>query len=381
MTVRKKANSVFLAAVGQLLLELFLLKNPDPDLQHPAVVHPSDSHIQSLSAEVVPHLGQAAQLLDHPAGHRAGVALTGQGEQYNVTTGINPPSETTAVAFAMEGESLVLAETAGSITVEVPQAGECTLRLNLSDPKNCTAAVEAGSAEVPTVTYPETLDLVYFPEEGGETVLTTLNAVNKEEGTYTGTYTIGQTDRMNLVDRTNGIWYGCVPVDGSDGLTLSTEDGKWNLWFSNVSGTVTINVNLSEMKWEYSEKEVSEEDEYPERLHMVQWAADNAPYNVLLTLNESGTSGIYTGNYTGTGNPGNFSFIDPKETQVSNNQISNDGTWVWYGKKSDNQLYNLQINGSDLWFDGTYWSDSNVNYTITVDLTQMTWSITDNSSN
>lgn len=76
------------------------------------------------------------------------ITVTGQGEQYNVTTG-DGSGEATVVAFAAEGESLVLAETAGSISVEVPQAGECTLRLNLSDPKNCTASVEAGGAEIP----------------------------------------------------------------------------------------------------------------------------------------------------------------------------------------------------------------------------------------
>ena len=75
------------------------------------------------------------------------ITISGQGELFNASTGTDAGSATD-IAFAMEGENLVLAETAGSVNVEVPQAGECTLRLNLSDPKNCTASVEAGSADL-----------------------------------------------------------------------------------------------------------------------------------------------------------------------------------------------------------------------------------------
>ena len=56
---------MFSSGLGRLRL---LCGHSHPDLQHPAVVHTGDGDVQALRLEPVPCLGQAAQLVDDPAG-------------------------------------------------------------------------------------------------------------------------------------------------------------------------------------------------------------------------------------------------------------------------------------------------------------------------
>lgn len=188
------------------------------------------------------------------AGSRT-ITINGQGEQYNVETG-DGSGTATGIAFAADGEHVALAETAGNITVDVPQAGECTVRLNLYDPTNCTVSVEAGAAELPgggdsgeetPVTLPESLDVVSY-STGSEVILTTLYPTGSESGVYTGTYSGEVRDQINIVDRTNSVWYGCDPDENSQ---LSSQDDKWNIWFDGT-GAVTLTVNLTNMTWNYT---------------------------------------------------------------------------------------------------------------------------------
>ena len=162
----------------------------------------------------------------------------------------------TGIAFAADGEHVALAETAGNTTVDVPQAGECTVRLNLYDPTNCTVSVEAGAAELPgggdsgeetPVTLPESLDVVSY-STGSEVILTTLYPTGSESGVYTGTYSGEVRDQINIVDRTNSVWYGCNPDENSQ---LSSQDDKWNIWFDGT-GAVTLTVDLTNMTWNYT---------------------------------------------------------------------------------------------------------------------------------
>lgn len=188
------------------------------------------------------------------AGSRT-ITINGQGEQYNVETG-DGSGTATGIAFAADGEHVALAETAGNITVDVPQAGECTVRLNLYDPTNCTVSVEAGAAELPgggdsgeetPVTLPESLDVVSY-STGSEVILTTLYPTGSESGVYTGTYSGEVRGQINIVDRTNSVWYGCDPDENSQ---LSSQDDKWNIWFEGT-GAVTLTVNLTNMTWNYT---------------------------------------------------------------------------------------------------------------------------------
>lgn len=188
------------------------------------------------------------------AGSRT-ITINGQGEQYNVETG-DGSGTATGIAFAADGEHVALAETAGNITVDVPQAGECTVRLNLYDPTNCTVSVEAGAAELPgggdsgeetPVTLPESLDVVSY-STGSEVILTTLYPTGSESGVYTGTYSGEVRDQINIVDRTNSVWYGCDPDENSQ---LSSQDDKWHIWFDG-SGELTLTVDLTNMTWNYT---------------------------------------------------------------------------------------------------------------------------------
>jgi len=78
----------------------------------------------------------------------ATIRLSGQGDEYNYETGDSAPAvDKVTIAFAQENGSLVLAGTPGDITVQIPAAGECTLILDLSDPKNWTCEVTSGSEE------------------------------------------------------------------------------------------------------------------------------------------------------------------------------------------------------------------------------------------
>lgn len=286
------------------------------------------------------------------------ITISGQGEQFNATTGTDS-GQSTSIAFAMNGESLSLAETAGSINVEVPQAGECTIRLNLSDPTNWTVAVEAGGAEIP-VTYPETLDVVCYSNDGSETFMTTLRLTDSANGIYTGTYSGEYRSEINIVDRTNGVWYGCDPTDNSK---LSSADDKWNIWFDG-SGAVSITVNLSEMTWYYTSAT------YPSSLSIYKFE-DNTLGDKVIDLSSTDQEGVFTGvlqelyNY-------NFKFVD-------NNGVSYGDYW------DDSDPYGRElVNASDaggLWIEdenGSKWN-SEVNLTIIVDFTTMTWSYTENN--
>lgn len=185
------------------------------------------------------------------------ININGQGEQYNAETG-DGSGTATDIAFATNGEQVSLAQTAGNITVDIPQAGECTIRLNLYNPTNCTVSVEAGTVEQPgggdsgeeePVAFPESLDVVSY-STGSEVILTTLYPIDNENGVYTGTYSGEVRNQINIVDRTNSVWYGCAPDDNSQ---LSSQDNKWNIWFDGSGAvTLTLTVDLTNMTWNYT---------------------------------------------------------------------------------------------------------------------------------
>lgn len=225
-----------------------------------SALHISSLSVSGLTSESIDlTLDQAtnqwvATFTADAAGSRT-ITINGQGEQYNVETG-DGSGTATGIAFAADGEHVALAETAGNITVDVPQAGECTVRLNLYDPTNCTVSVEAGAAELPgggdsgeetPVTLPESLDVVSY-STGSEVILTTLYPTGSESGVYTGTYSGEVRDQINIVDRTNSVWYGCDPDENSQ---LSSQDDKWNIWFDGT-GAVTLTVDLTNMTWNYT---------------------------------------------------------------------------------------------------------------------------------
>lgn len=288
------------------------------------------------------------------------ITISGQGELFNASTGTDAGSATD-IAFAMEGENLVLAETAGSVNVEVPQAGECTLRLNLSDPKNCTAAVEAGSAEVPVV-YPSELKMI--SSDGTE--LLTLPQTG-EQGKYTAIYTGLGNINFKFVDQTSDIWYGYIYTEDETNDPFKLDGSGTDLYFeggwsdSNVNYIITVDLN--DMTWGFEPTSSA----YPSSIAMYQFdknAWTKGEKVIDLTQTEEGKfTGIFQGEYGF-----DFMFIDENGTLYGT-------TW-----SEDNQNgTRLETSpGQPLWIYGYDWGVS-LNITINVDLTNMTWSYTENN--
>lgn len=288
------------------------------------------------------------------------ITISGQGELFNASTGTDAGSATD-IAFAMEGENLVLAETAGSVNVEVPQAGECTLRLNLSDPKNCTAAVEAGSAEVPVV-YPSELKMI--SSDGTE--LLTLPQTG-EQGKYTAIYTGLGNINFKFVDQTSDIWYGYIYTEDETNDPFKLNGSGTDLYFeggwsdSNVNYIITVDLN--DMTWGFEPTSSA----YPSSIAMYQFdknAWTKGEKVIDLTQTEEGKfTGIFQGEYGF-----DFMFIDENGTLYGT-------TW-----SEDNQNgTRLETSpGQPLWIYGYDWGIS-LNITINVDLTNMTWSYTENN--
>lgn len=288
------------------------------------------------------------------------ITISGQGELFNASTGTDAGSATD-IAFAMEGENLVLAETAGSVNVEVPQAGECTLRLNLSDPKNCTAAVEAGSAEVPVV-YPSELKMI--SSDGTE--LLTLPQTG-EQGKYTAIYTGLGSINFKFVDQTSDTWYGYIYTEDETNDPFKLDGSGTDLYFeggwsdSNVNYIITVDLN--DMIWGFEPTSSA----YPSSIAMYQFdknAWTKGEKVIDLTQTEEGKfTGIFQGEYGF-----DFMFIDENGTLYGT-------TW-----SEDNQNgTRLETSpGQPLWIYGYDWGVS-LNITINVDLTNMTWSYTENN--
>ncbi len=66
------------------------------------------------------------------------ITLSGQGSQYNASTGTDAPLASQTVAFGGDAQDLTFGSTASTIAVPVNSAGEVTLVLDLSNPKKWT---------------------------------------------------------------------------------------------------------------------------------------------------------------------------------------------------------------------------------------------------
>ena len=89
------------------------------------------------------------------------ITITGSGQQYNVETGISSSNETNVNFATDENNNLVLADNAGNISVTIPQAGECTIKLDLINPNNRKVYIEAGGTDIPEE--PEEIPQIYLP--------------------------------------------------------------------------------------------------------------------------------------------------------------------------------------------------------------------------
>lgn len=282
------------------------------------------------------------------------ITITGSGQQYNVETGPSSSIETNVNFATDENNNLVLGENAGNIFVTIPQAGECTIKLDLINPNDRKVYVEAGGTDIPS-SYSQTLDVVHYNDDGSEVALTTLNLVNKDKGIYTGTYSGDKLD-FQIIDRTNSVWYGRDP---NDNTKLSSSEDKWDMWFNGGNTVnVTITVNLSEGTWSYTDNQ----EDFPEEITMYKYDKTNSTITEKIITLSKESEGVYKGIFNGLYNF-DFMFVD-------------ESTYSLYGStwsESNPNGQELSIGAGALWIYGYVWNVT-LNISITVDLNTMTWS-------
>jgi hypothetical protein len=137
---------------------------------------------------------------------------------------------------------------------------------------------------------------------------------------------------------------------------LSSEEGFYKLWIDSAeTGIYTITVDLNTMKWTF-ERTGDLPPVYPSELRIYgdpDWA--NAEPMATLSHTEDGK---YSGTLTTTKAWHSFQVVDATQT-----------TWVWYGAGEDSNA--LKAGGGNLWT-----GEEIGDYTIDVDLKNMTWSAT-----
>jgi hypothetical protein len=278
----------------------------------------------------------------------ATIRLSGQGDEYNYETGDSAPAvDKVTIAFAQENGSLVLAGTPGDITVQIPAAGECTLILDLSDPKNWQCGVVSGSEEPGTVS-PEVyvIGIDDGITGGGWNFDNKLYLYNEDNLAYAGVlnvhslwgYQVGiEKDNWGDVYTQAGgdAYSGTLEFKGQTNLT-APEPGVYffDLSLKNLSYALTevgdhVYVNGLDDKWEFNQ-----------------------------TLASTSVPGVYSGSITVNG-ASSYGF---KIYLVRDN-------WdILFGGSNGKLTYGgSDIPDSNSWSAGTY--------TITVDLINRTYTI------
>jgi hypothetical protein len=133
--------------------------------------------------------------------------VNGTGNLYNNTTGtVDAAAISTPVAFAQSGGNIVLAPQAGDITISVPEPGQYSLVINLSNPKGWT--IEAVKGTAPPV---EINKQVYLP--------------GIDDG-ISGKWTFDNV--LNLYNEDQLSYAGVVNVSSLWGYTINTEKDNWD---------------------------------------------------------------------------------------------------------------------------------------------------------
>jgi len=146
----------------------------------------------------------------------ATIRLSGQGDEYNYETGDSAPAvDKVTIAFAQENGSLVLAGTPGDITVQIPAAGECTLILDLSDPKNWTCEVTSGSEE---------------PDHVSQEVY----MIGIDDGITGGSWNFD--NKLYLYDEDNLAYAGVLNVHSLWGYQVGIEKDNWGDVYTQAGG-------------------------------------------------------------------------------------------------------------------------------------------------
>lgn len=144
-------------------------------------------------------------IFDATSTNSLNIRLSTTGKQYNVSTGATDTSIPidTPVSFVQDGDKLELATSAGTLNVSVPEIGESTLILDLSDPDNYTCTIVSGAEVIEDI--PEYL---YLPGIDGSW---------------------GFNNYLTLYDEENRRYAGVIDVDSDEwGYQILIEEENWD---------------------------------------------------------------------------------------------------------------------------------------------------------
>lgn len=178
------------------------------------------------------------------------IQISGTGKLYDHTTVTgndnaisDDMAKDTPFAFTGSSSGLTFGTAASDITVNVPQAGECTLTIGLSNPQQWTATVTAGGSGEPT--YPAYLEM-QGAGDWWDKLYAKLEPA-KTAGTYRTVFQTTSNENFKIVEPASGTWYGSDP----DNLyKLSAADGNYNIWFeSPEKKSYMIDVDYANLTW------------------------------------------------------------------------------------------------------------------------------------
>lgn len=274
------------------------------------------------------------------------IKLNASGNLYNYVTGTNDAAAiSTPVAFVQQAGKITLAQQAGEITVSVPATGECTLTLDLSNPKEWKCSVTAGSDK--PVIIPQYLYLPGIDDgiSGSWTFDNFLTLYNEDKLAYAGVINV------------NSLW----------GYSLNIEKDNWDDKYAFTegdaySGTLAFKsaVNIPAPAPSVYLMDVSLKD----LIYSLTSVGDNIYISGLndvwdfnTALSATQTPGVYSGTITiNAASPWGF-------------QIHLDTSWAHYFGGSSGKLY---YKGSNITDDASL---STGTHQMTVDLIHGTYSI------
>lgn len=149
------------------------------------------------------------------------IQVSATGKQYDMSTDTNDDAaKDTPVAFAQSGENLTFGETAGDITVNVPATGECTLIIDLSNPKQWTAEVMQGKIEEEEPEEPDDANPFVYLYGVDDVVSGSWNFNNY----------------LRLYDIYSLGYAGVAYVNSEYGYQIAILDGDWNAVYKMTTG-------------------------------------------------------------------------------------------------------------------------------------------------
>lgn len=291
--------------------------------------------------------GQWKAVFKATAASNVSIRLSGEGKRYDYATGTdNDKAVAQAVAFAGTAERLSFGNTAGELSVTIPEAGEYTLSVNLKDPKHWTLSLQSGSEE-PDPVYP------------------TLYLIGVDDALTGGSWAFNQF--ISLYDEDNRNYAGIIQVNSQWGYQMSIGIDNWADIYTLAEGDAyagtlafqgTGNIPAPSPGLYMVEASLKALSYQVSPIGDQIWVMGiDEKYDFNTALSATGTTGVYSGPITVSAN-------SPWGIEIQLDQ-----NWTYKLGGSEGKLYYKGENIQDekLQTPGTY--------TMTVDLLNMTYAI------